>query len=303
MSAKPQEVLSPITHKPAELIDTIPTKLIVDLYKEDIDTDVSAYFNGATEIYVYKCLQTGYRFYYPFDLPGDAAFYEALQKYDWYYAEWKWDYDAALPFIKNGSKVLDIGCGYGNFLRKLKNDKNCDCTGLEFNDKAIATGRERGLTMHKAFIQDYAASHKNEYDYVCYFQVLEHIQDIDSFVTAALECVKPGGKMIICVPNNNPHFYHYYQYHSMNMPPHHMGLWDESTFRKLTDVYPMKVVAVVKEKLKRYRLYTKLYINEVSKGNPAKRTLLNLFKIPLTALFVLNRNKVDAGSILVVYEK
>ena len=298
-----ETVLSPVTHKPAELIRTIPTAMIIDLYKEDADIDVSEYFKGMKEIYVYKCLQTGYRFYYPFTLAGNDKFYEQLQKFDWYYAEWKWDYDAALPFIANGSKVLDIGCGSGNFLVRLKNDKNCDCTGLEFNDKAIEGGRKKGLTIHKEFIQDYAKSHKNEYDFVCFFQVLEHISEIDSFMSAAVECLKPGGKMIICVPNNNPYYQKYYEYHSFNMPPHHMGLWNETAFNGLTSIYPLKMKSVITEKLSRFRMYTRHYINDAAKGNPAKKGLLNFFKFFITGYFVINRQNIDAGSILVVYEK
>lgn len=298
-----EPVLSPVTHQPAEKINSIPTSMIVDLYKEDTAIDVSEYFKGMQHIDVYQCRQTGYRFFYPLTLAGNDVFYEQLQKYDWYYADWKWDYDAALPFITDGSKVLDIGCGAGNFLVRLKNDKNCDCTGLEFNDKAIAAGRSKGLTMHKAFIQDYAAGHKNEYDFVCFFQVLEHISEIDSFMKAAIECLKPGGKLIICVPNNNPHFIGYYEYHSLNMPPHHMGLWNRESFTALQGIYPLQLKDVKTEKLNRFRNYAKHYIEYTGKANPSKKALMKFFKFFITGYFVLNRNNIEAGSILVVYEK
>lgn len=296
-------VLSPITHKPAEHVKAIPTGMIVDLYKEDTGIDVSEYFMGMQQIDIYKCQQTGYRFYYPLTLAGNDLFYEQLQKYDWYYADWKWDYDAALPFIKSGSKVLDIGCGSGNFLVKLKTDKACDCTGLEFNDKAIEAGRRKGLTVHKEFVQEYAAKHKNEFDFVCFFQVLEHISDIDSFMLAAIECLKPGGKLIICVPNNNPYFIGYFEYHSLNMPPHHMGLWNEASFKGLENIYPIKLTDVRTEKLTRFRAYTKHFIQHTAGDSGSKKGLLNFFKLFITGYFVINRKSVEAGSILVVYDK
>jgi 2-polyprenyl-3-methyl-5-hydroxy-6-metoxy-1,4-benzoquinol methylase len=298
-----ETVLSPVTHKPAVKINSIPTRMIIDLYQEDTAIDVSGYFKGMDHIDVYQCQQTGYRFFYPLTLAGNDVFYEQLQKYDWYYADWKWDYDAAFPFITEGSKVLDIGCGSGNFLAKLKSDKNCDCTGLEFNDKAIEAVKAKGIPVHKEFIQDYAAKHKNEYDIVCYFQVLEHISDIDSFVAASIECLKPGGKLIICVPNNNPHFIGYYEYHSLNMPPHHMGLWNRESFEGLTKIYPLQLKDVKTEKLNRFRNYTKYFIEYKSKDNPSKKALMNFFKFFMTGYFVLNRKNIEAGSILVVYEK
>lgn len=297
------KVLSQVTHQPAELIRTIPTDMIIDLYKQDTDIDISEYFKGLPEIYVYRCRQTGYRFYYPFTLAGNDKFYEQLQKFDWYYLQWKWDYDAAIPFIPNGSRVLDIGCGAGNFLIRLKNDKNCDCTGLEFNDKAISAGRAKGLEIHKAFIQDYAKEHRAEYDVVCFFQVLEHIAEIDSFISAALECLKPGGKMIICVPNNNPYYFKYDEFHSLNMPPHHMSLWNEDAFRGLERIYPVRLKAIETEKLTRFRYFTQLHINHAARGNAIKKALMNASKLFITGYFVLNKKNIDAGSILAVYEK
>lgn len=303
MSIQPQEVLSPITHKPAELIDTIPSSMIISSYKKNTDIDVSSYFKDLPEIYIYKCNQTGYRFYYPFSLPGDAHFYEKLQKYDWYYADWKWDYDATFPYIDNGSKVLDIGCGYGSFIAHLAKEKNCDCTGLEFNDKAIETGKSKGLNIHKISIEEYANTHENEYDNVCFFQVLEHIWDIDGFMKAAIKCLKPGGKLFICVPNNNPYFYQFEPYESLNLPPHHMGLWNEQAFKGLATVYSLKIHAVQEERLNRFRFYTRMYIENAAGNNSFKKGLMNLFKVPITAYFVLVRKTVKVGSILMVYEK
>lgn len=296
-------VLSPITHQPAEFIKHIPVDLIIRKYKEEADVNVADYFKGLKEISVYKCKQTGYRFYYPLNLAGDDKLYEELQKFDWYYLPWKWDYTVADTLVSNGQKVLDIGCGYGDFLKHLKEKKQCDCYGLEFNDKAMAVATERGIKIRKEFVQDHAKTHAGQYDVVSYFHLLEHIADIDSFVKASIECLKPGGTLIICVPNNNPFWYQFDEYHSLNMPPHHMGLWDEESLSKLADIYPMRVSSISQETLKRYRYYTRLHINRVSKESGMKGSILKLLSPAVTGYFLMNRNNIKAGAILAAYKK
>jgi 2-polyprenyl-3-methyl-5-hydroxy-6-metoxy-1,4-benzoquinol methylase len=296
-------VLSPITHQPAELVNNIPVDVIVNSYKEEVDLDVSEYFKGLQEISIYRCVQTGYRFYYPMNLAGDDKLYEYLQKFDWYYVDWKWDYTIADALIAKGQKVMDIGCGYGEFLQHLKTQKDCNCTGLEFNDQSVKVARERGITIHKEFVQEHAKTNEGKYDIVSFFHLLEHIGDIDSFLTAAIKCLKPGGTLIICVPNNNPFCYQFKEFHSLNLPPHHMGMWDEASLRGLEKIYPISVVNIFKETLQRYGHYAGLYINDKARGNAMKRSLMTLAKPLMMGYFYINRKNIEAGSILAAYKK
>jgi 2-polyprenyl-3-methyl-5-hydroxy-6-metoxy-1,4-benzoquinol methylase len=96
---------------------------------------------------------------------------------------------------------------------------------LELNEKAIQTGRAKGLDVHADTIQDFARTHQNAFDVVCYFQVLEHITDVQSFVQASVDALKPGGKLIICVPNNEG-FLKYDKHNLLNQPPPPYGAVD-----------------------------------------------------------------------------
>ena len=47
----------------------------------------------------------------PPTLRGQSTFYEALQRYPWYYVPWKWEHEIAKSYLKDGDQVLEVGCG------------------------------------------------------------------------------------------------------------------------------------------------------------------------------------------------
>lgn len=296
------KVYSPISGKIAEQVETIPTKVIIKAYQDTVNMDVSAYFKGLDEVGVYQCPDTRYRFYYPMNLDGDASFYEHLQQFDWYYMDWKWDYDQAEVHIPENSTVLDVGCGSGRFIKYLKEKKGCSCVGLEFNDKAISTGLNDQLDIRKEFVQQHSINPENRYDVVCTFQVLEHIADAGSFMEHVVKCVKPGGTLIVCVPNNNPYFFVHEKYHALNMPPHHMNMWNEESMRLLGKFYGMTTTHIHQETLSRYRYYSRIQLEHRYKEQPGLRKF-NFVNYPVLAMkSYINRKRIFAGSIMGVYQ-
>ena len=92
-------LLSPITQGKTKLLYTIEPQELIENYKKNSNIDIRPVLNSIENIYLYQCEDTGYRFFYPFNLAGDGPFYEKLELISWYYAEWKWDYDIAQNYI------------------------------------------------------------------------------------------------------------------------------------------------------------------------------------------------------------
>jgi len=89
-----------------------------------------------------------------------------------------WRHQAALGFIDEKTKVLDVGCGDGTFLYLLKTRKKCDAVGLDISPHAIKKAAEKGV---KAILlnveQEKFPFNDNEFDYIACLEVLEHLHD------------------------------------------------------------------------------------------------------------------------------
>ena len=256
------QIVSPVTHSNnVELIIEIPSSTIIQQYETEYKIDVKRFFVNIENVSIYKCLDSGYRFYFPESIIGDARLYEDLQKVsDVYYMKWKWEFEIAQKFVKANDALLDIGCGSGNFLVSQKN-KTSNLFGLEFNDLAIKKCKDNGLNIFKEYIEEHAKSNSEKYDVVTSFQVLEHVFDIKSFIENNLKVLKTGGKLVIGVPHSNPYLYKKDMMHTLNLPPHHMGLWDEKAFQSLPQFFNMKLEGIYIEPLLELEYWLKLNYN------------------------------------------
>lgn len=237
---------SPVTDKNnVKLVDTFEVADIVRLYRQQENVDVEKYFQHGETVYLYRCEDVGYRFYYPFEVAGDEKFYQSLQseinsrggEYD---RDWADDHKFAFEQIMPNSKVLEIGCNTGKFLERLL-PKTQNLSGLEFNEKAANIALKKGLNVKNESIEFHAEDNAEQYDVVCAFQVLEHITQIKTFFEAAIKLLKPQGKLILSVPNNEPFFQRFDRYCVLNLPPHHVGLWNFESFKNLCNVFEITV--------------------------------------------------------------
>lgn len=102
-------------------------------------------------------------------------------------------------FAKKG-KVLDIGCGRGLTLAALR-DMGWQTKGCEFSETAARLAREGlGLDVdHSGF--DGANYADGEFDAVILWHVYEHLADAGEAMRTFRRIIKPGGVLVIAVPN------------------------------------------------------------------------------------------------------
>jgi SAM-dependent methyltransferase len=258
-----ESVSSPLTNGSVSLVESISTDTIISQYKK-MGLDVESYFTGIDEVKIYRCNNTGFRFYYPSSLAAKASFYEELQRITTNYYPIKWEHYKSLKHIQPGNEILDIGCGDAMFL-KLIHDRlpNTKVMGLEFNELAIKKAASNGIEVLPESVEVFSQSNKERFDMVTAYQVLEHVTEPRAFLQSAVNILKPGGKLIIGVPNNHPYLYKTDKLHALNLPPHHMGLWSKESLTSLSGIFNLTLIECKTEPLVNTYYYTDYYLKTI----------------------------------------
>jgi 2-polyprenyl-3-methyl-5-hydroxy-6-metoxy-1,4-benzoquinol methylase len=128
------------------------------------------------------------------------------------------------PKAPKGGRLLDLGCGVGNFLAAAR-DSGFDVTGIEMNHNAVRFAQEHyGLRSVSAMRpEEFRATHANEkFGVVTFFEVLEHQEDPQGFLNIAKECLADDGYLALSVPNRNR-----WQKgtETLDYPPNHLTRW------------------------------------------------------------------------------
>jgi 2-polyprenyl-6-hydroxyphenyl methylase/3-demethylubiquinone-9 3-methyltransferase len=108
-----------------------------------------------------------------------------------------------------GKKVIDIGCG-GGILAEGMAALGADVTGIDLGEKALGIARlhllESGLKVDYRHIaaEDMAQVAPASCDIVTCLEMLEHVPDPASIVSACAQLVKPGGTIFFSTISRNP---------------------------------------------------------------------------------------------------
>jgi SAM-dependent methyltransferase len=106
------------------------------------------------------------------------------------------------PKFSQPGKVLDIGCGSGEFLVKMR-DLGWETNGVEVSSAAAKLGNERfGLDIFTGSLLE-SSFPDNYFDYIRSNHSLEHIYNPNQTISEIHRILKPGGKVHIGVPNIN----------------------------------------------------------------------------------------------------
>jgi 2-polyprenyl-3-methyl-5-hydroxy-6-metoxy-1,4-benzoquinol methylase len=111
--------------------------------------------------------------------------------------------DHRIRFFSRGrknAKLLDCGCGMGYFLLACR-DKGYDVAGMDISGDSAAYVRDELAIPVQVGTIDGIAYPASSFDVITMWHFLEHTPDPRRYLEKAREWLKPGGLLVVDVPN------------------------------------------------------------------------------------------------------
>jgi SAM-dependent methyltransferase len=184
---------------------------------------------------VQKCPSCGFGFTVPW-VGGDPAFYALAHEGDPHYPANRWEFGESLNALKALSRPLrlaEVGAGDGAFLDLLED--GCDIVATDFDLGAVSRLRAKGYDAIAGSLIDLAKRGDAPFDAVCMFQTLEHMAELDDAFDLLTQLLKPGGSLLLSVPNGEATDFQEEVTGLWDMPPNHVGRWTPSAIMRATE--------------------------------------------------------------------
>jgi SAM-dependent methyltransferase len=118
-----------------------------------------------------------------------------------------------LPYFQGAQRVLDVGCGQGDFLELLAAD-GIAVQGVDIDAQMVAHCRTKGLPVVEADLFPYLTEQKERFDGIFSSNVIEHLSSNEAvnFVSLACAALQPGGVLLIATPNPKSLIVHLHEF-------------------------------------------------------------------------------------------
>ncbi|MFH1594002.1 MAG: class I SAM-dependent methyltransferase [Candidatus Omnitrophota bacterium] len=101
--------------------------------------------------------------------------------------------------MKEGQRLLEVGCGRGEFLKAFQELK-LDCKGVDLSDHCVKDGGADTFTCVD-ITKESLPFVDNSFDYVYHKSLIEHLRSPERLMKETYRVLKPGGMVIILTPD------------------------------------------------------------------------------------------------------
>ncbi len=99
--------------------------------------------------------------------------------------------------IDAGSRVLEVGCGTGNYIAAVESAVGCSCWAIDPSEEMLATARDTSATVtSRAGSAEQLDLEPGSFDLVFSVDVIHHVSDRAAYFGEAFRVLTPGG--LVC---------------------------------------------------------------------------------------------------------
>ena len=175
-------------------------------------------------------------FAHPF-VAGDAEFYNLAAHAD--YPADKWEYSRTVEALKllgtSGKRGLEIGSGYGNFLKLISPRFFAPqhLLAIEYNEVARKRLVQAGFCVEADDIRsDAFVNYQSSFDFIFMFQVLEHMDNLETLTQRLHNLCSGTAHIFIAVPNPYRTAFNENHRSLIDAPPNHISQWTRKSFER-----------------------------------------------------------------------
>jgi methionine biosynthesis protein MetW len=109
------------------------------------------------------------------------------------------DIELIAALVPRGSRVLDLGCGNGELLAYLRDQRQCTGYGIEISDANVLACTQRGVNVIQLNLEDGLSIFENQsFDVVLQLDTLQHLRHTERLLH---ETARVGRVGIVSFPN------------------------------------------------------------------------------------------------------